>query len=66
MKNRIFIGFIALMLSFLMSVQSCKVGEDYERQEMPVPESFRQDFPKDSAISNIPWRSCFRILFSSA
>ena len=60
MKNRIFIGSIALMLSFLMSVQSCKVGEDYERQEMPVPESFRQDFPKDSAISNIPWWELFQ------
>lgn len=60
MKNKIFIGSIAFMLSFLMSVQSCKVGEDYERQEMPVPESFRQDFPKDSAISNIPWWELFQ------
>jgi len=43
-----------------MSVQGCKVGEDYERQEMPVPDTFKQDFPKDSAISNIPWWELFQ------
>ena len=27
---------------------------------MPTPESFNQDFPKDSAISNIPWWELFQ------
>jgi len=60
MKVRIFIGSLVLTFAFLMSVQSCKVGEDYERKEMPTPESFNQDFPKDSAISNIPWWELFQ------
>jgi multidrug efflux system outer membrane protein len=47
-------------LFFLISVQGCKVGKDYERQEMPSMETFRQDFPKDSAISNIPWWELFQ------
>lgn len=60
MKVRVVIGILVLIFALLMSVQSCKVGEDYERQEMPVPESFNQDFPKDSAISNIPWWQLFQ------
>ena len=47
-------------LSLLVSIQGCKVGEDYERQDMTTPEAFRQDFPKDSAISNIPWWKLFK------
>lgn len=60
MKMKFFIGSMALAIVFLMSVQGCKVGEDYERREMPVPETFKQDFPKDSAISNIPWWELFQ------
>ena len=60
MKVRFFIGLCTVMLVFLISFQGCKVGEDYERQEMPAPETFRQDFPKDSAISNIPWWELFQ------
>lgn len=60
MKIKFFIGSMLLAIVFLMSVQGCKVGEDYERQEMPAPEAFKQDFPKDSAISNIPWWELFQ------
>jgi len=60
MKMKFFIGSMVLTIGFLMSVQGCKVGEDYERQEMPVPDTFKQDFPKDSAISNIPWWELFK------
>ena len=60
MKIRFFIGCIFIGLVFLISVQGCKVGKDYERQEMPSLETFRQDFPKDSAISNIPWWELFQ------
>jgi multidrug efflux system outer membrane protein len=60
MKIRFFIGCIFIGLVFLISVQGCKVGKDYERQEMPSMETFRQDFPKDSTISNIPWWELFQ------
>ncbi|MGA9270953.1 MAG: efflux transporter outer membrane subunit [Lutimonas sp.] len=60
MRIRFLIGSITLTLALLMSVQGCKVGEDYERQEMPTPQTFSQDFPKDSAISNIPWWELFQ------
>ena len=60
MRIRFLIGSITLTLALLMSVQGCKVGEDYERQEMPIPQTFSQDFPKDSAISNIPWWELFQ------
>jgi multidrug efflux system outer membrane protein len=60
MKIRFFIGCIFIGLVFLISVQGCKVGKDYERQEMPSLETYRQDFPKDSAISNIPWWELFQ------
>ena len=45
---------------FATQLQSCKVGADYERQEMEGPEVFSQDFPKDSSISNLPWWKLFR------
>ena len=60
MRTRFLIGSITLTLALLMSVQGCKVGEDYERQEMPIPQTFSQDFPKDSAISNITWWELFQ------
>lgn len=47
-------------LGLLVGIQACKVGEDYERQAVATPETYRQDFPKDSAISNIPWWKLFR------
>jgi multidrug efflux system outer membrane protein len=50
---------IFFSLVLMMTTQGCKVGKDYERQEMTSPEAYRQDFPKDSAISNIPWWKLF-------
>lgn len=48
------------MMSFLaLNLGSCKVGEDYERQEMAGPETYRQEFPKDSSLSNLPWWQLF-------
>jgi len=53
-------GFVVILISwFVFHVESCKVGKDYERAEMEQPEVYRQDFPKDSAISNIPWWNLF-------
>ncbi len=51
--------FISIGL-MLMNLQSCKVGEDYTREEQEVPTSYRQDFPKDSTISNLPWWKLFK------
>ncbi len=45
------------MLIFI--TQSCKIGEDYTREEQNTSITYRQNFPKDSAISNIPWWKLF-------
>ena len=51
-----------LLASFFVALlfASCKAGQDYERQEMDFEHSFRQDFPKDSSISNMPWWHLFK------
>ena len=41
-------------------ISSCKVTEDYERQDMVTPTSFRNDFPKDSTLANMPWWELFK------
>ena len=51
---------VTLAALLLLLSQACKVGKDYERQEMNAPAEFSRDFPKDSAISNIPWWKLFR------
>ena len=44
----------------LFSVESCKVGKDYEREPISTPNNFRNDFPKDSSITNLPWWELFK------
>ena len=44
----------------IFNIQSCKVGEDYTREEQNTTITYRQNFPKDSAISNIPWWKLFK------
>ena len=39
---------------------SCNVGTEYVRPEQDVVESYKSEFPKDSAISNIPWWKLFK------
>lgn len=48
-------GFIVLF-----AMESCKVGEDYKREAQEVPSTFRNDFPKDSSITNLPWWELFK------
>ena len=48
------------MCIVLFSLESCKVGEDYKREEQNVPSTFRNDFPKDSSITNLPWWELFK------
>ena len=57
-KKNILLTVLIGMMIFI--VQSCKVGEDYVREEQNTPETYRQNFPKDSAISNIPWWELFK------
>jgi len=56
-KKQIYIFTLTGMLIFI--TQSCKIGEDYTREEQNTLITYRQDFPKDSAISNIPWWKLF-------
>ena len=44
----------------LFSLESCKVGKDYKREEQNVPSTFRNDFPKDSSITNLAWWELFK------
>ncbi len=61
MKAALKYGLFLILFGFLtLQLEGCKVGADYERQEMQGPEVFRQDFPKDSSISNLPWWKLFK------
>jgi multidrug efflux system outer membrane protein len=44
----------------IFSLASCKVSEDYKREEQYTPSTFRTDFPKDSSITNLPWWELFK------
>lgn len=60
MKTSFKYGLLMILLGCIfLPLNSCKVGADYERQEMKGPEVFSQDFPKDSSISNLPWWKLF-------
>jgi len=60
MKTSFKYGLLMILLGCIfLPLKSCKVAEDYERQEMQGPEVFSQDFPKDSSISNLPWWKLF-------
>jgi len=50
----------SLLLMVLFAVQSCKVGEDYKREEQNLPEKYRQESLIDSSIANIPWWELFK------
>ncbi len=54
------IVFWSILCSMIALINACKVGEDYVKPQQEGPISFRQDFPKDTAISNIPWWKLFQ------
>lgn len=56
-KKNIYIFTLMGMLVFI--IQSCKIGEDYTREEQNTSITYRQNFPKDTAISNMPWWKLF-------
>ena len=51
---------IASIILAILLVNSCKVGEDYEREEQNLPSNYRQVTPTDESIANIPWWELFK------
>jgi len=59
MKNIIYKG--ALLLFVLtLGFQSCKVGPDYKRVELPTMDSFNYDSLKQDTVVNIRWWDLFQ------
>ncbi len=48
-----------LFFILILNTSSCKVGEDYERAEQNLPETFRQDSETESSIATINWWELF-------
>ncbi len=48
-----------LFFILILITSSCKVGEDYERAEQNLPETFRQDSETESSIATINWWELF-------
>lgn len=53
-KNRIVQYAFCVGIIFVCLV-SCKVGTPYERKSENLPQSYKYDFPKDSAMTNLSW-----------
>jgi len=60
MKFKKYIFNFTLVGILIFTMQSCKLGKNYTREQQQIPITYRQDFPKDSAISNIPWWELFK------
>lgn len=59
-KNKQFQFYFILLGSLFFYLQSCKVGEDYAREDLNAPVNFRNNFPKDSSLTNLPWWELFK------
>lgn len=46
-----------MLMLFLL--HSCKLGPDYIREPATIPSEYRQEFPSDTTIANIPWWKLF-------
>lgn len=49
-----------ILITTVLLVNSCKVGEDYARAEQNLPATFKQDTVTDQSIANIPWWELFK------
>lgn len=51
----------SIIIIFLFSIVffSCRVGKDYHRPDMPVPQQFAANTATDSSMGNISWRNLF-------
>ncbi len=52
--------FYSLITVIFLNLSSCKVGEDYVREEQNLPEAYRQDANTESSISTIKWWELFK------
>ena len=43
----------------LVALTSCKVGQNYRRPDLKMPEQFAGGEAKDSSIADIPWSRFF-------
>ncbi|MXV17695.1 efflux transporter outer membrane subunit [Hufsiella ginkgonis] len=56
MKNHFIIWSTLLLIAILAS--ACKVGKDYERPEVSLPDNFRNvSFADTSSIASLPWKT---------
>jgi multidrug efflux system outer membrane protein len=49
-----------VLIVILLNLFSCKVGEDYVREEQNLPETYRQDANTESSIATIKWWELFK------
>jgi len=52
--------FYSLITVILLNLFSCKVGEDYVREEQNLPETYRQEANTESSIATIKWWELFK------
>jgi outer membrane protein, multidrug efflux system len=50
--------YLTALLSILL-LDSCRVGKNYQRPDLPLPAQFRSATPSDSSVADIPWRQFF-------
>ena len=58
-KNIDQILFLTVVL-LIISLQSCKIGEDYTRTEQEIPAVYSQNSSIDSTIAELPWWELFK------
>ena len=51
--------FCVLILSVLI-LSGCKLGPDYVRPPIPVPQTWREPVPLDRSLANLPWWDLFQ------
>ncbi|MFK5983069.1 MAG: TolC family protein, partial [Flavobacteriaceae bacterium] len=51
---------ICFSVFIILNLSSCKVGEDYEREEQNLPEAYRQDTKIEASIATINWWELFK------
>jgi multidrug efflux system outer membrane protein len=52
--------FYSLITVILLNLFSCKIGEDYVREEQNLPETYRQDANTETSIATIKWWKLFK------
>jgi len=46
-------------LILLGALAACTMGPDYVRPPVPEPQDYREDFPRDESVANLPWWEIF-------